>query len=154
DVIDATHTVPGELLPTSEEDVIRAASGNDTVRGEAGNDDIDGGAGDDQLFGGEGADTLKGGAGADSLQGLGGDDIIALGEGEALGDTIRGGEGDDTIRVHGDGGLVLSQFDATACQIERWHGNNFGVLGTEGNDSLDFSGLGSKVLLPFIDGRA
>ena len=48
DRIDPTHTVPGQLLPTVEGDVLNGKGGNDT---------LDGGLGIDTLIGGAGNDT-------------------------------------------------------------------------------------------------
>jgi Ca2+-binding RTX toxin-like protein len=57
DIIDATQTVPGQPLPTSEEDTINGLSGMDTISGLAGDDTLEGGPGSDTLIGGTGNDT-------------------------------------------------------------------------------------------------
>ena len=43
DLIDATHTVAGQPLPTNEEDVINGGNGRDTINGLGGNDTLNGG---------------------------------------------------------------------------------------------------------------
>ena len=56
DLIDATHTVAGQPLPTNEEDVINGDNGRDTISGLGGNDTINGGANADTMIGGTGDD--------------------------------------------------------------------------------------------------
>ena len=57
DLIDATHTVAGQPLPTNEEDVIIGDKGRDTISGLGGNDTLNGGANADTMIGGTGNDT-------------------------------------------------------------------------------------------------
>jgi Ca2+-binding RTX toxin-like protein len=57
DIINATQTVAGQPLPTSE---------NDTINGNAGNDNISALGGDDLVNGGTGNDTMAGGTGNDT----------------------------------------------------------------------------------------
>ena len=57
DTVDATTTVPGQPLPTEEDDVIYGLAGADNLNGLAGNDRIDGGPGADVMTGGPGDDT-------------------------------------------------------------------------------------------------
>ena len=66
DVIDAATTVPGQSLPTDEDDTINGAGGKDTIRALGGNDTVYGGAGGDKLDGGLGADVMYGGSGNDT----------------------------------------------------------------------------------------
>ncbi len=66
DLIDATHTVAGQPLPTAGDDVINGLDGNDSLSGGAGNDTLNGGAGRDILIGGAGADVMDGGDGIDT----------------------------------------------------------------------------------------
>ena len=66
-MIDATHTVAGQPLPTNEEDTINAGGGNDTISGLGGNDTIDGGLGSDTMRGGPGDDTYVVNATADKV---------------------------------------------------------------------------------------
>ena len=56
DLIDATHTVAGQPLPTNEEDVINGGNGRDTINGLGGNDTLNGGANADTMIGGTGDD--------------------------------------------------------------------------------------------------
>ena len=65
DVIDAVATVPGQLLPTDEEDTIYGAGGKDVIFALGGNDTVYGGAGRDEIDGGLGADVMYGGRGND-----------------------------------------------------------------------------------------
>ena len=58
DLIDATHTVAGQPLPTNQEDVIIGDKGRDTISGLGGNDTLNGGANADMMIGGTGNDTL------------------------------------------------------------------------------------------------
>src|SRR5262249_7634917 len=58
DLIDETHTVAGQPLPTGEEDTINGGGGIDTNHGLGGNDIINGGAGADIMYGGAGNDTF------------------------------------------------------------------------------------------------
>jgi hypothetical protein len=57
-LINATHTVPGQPLPTNFGDRIICNNGNDTVHGLGGNDTIVAGPGNDRFYGGPGADTF------------------------------------------------------------------------------------------------
>jgi autotransporter-associated beta strand protein len=57
-LIDATHTVAGQPLPTNYGDLIICRRGNDVVHAGAGPDTIVVGPGNDHLFGGAGADTF------------------------------------------------------------------------------------------------
>ena len=57
DVIDATHTVDAQPLPTIEPDTINGYAGNDTIAALGGNDIVTGGAGNDSIDGGDGDDT-------------------------------------------------------------------------------------------------
>lgn len=110
----------------------------------AGNDTVLGSDGDDRIFGGTGNDWLKGGAGNDTflVQYDSGSDIIEGGAG--LGDTIlalSAGTKIDWTKVSG---------------IEVVNGNgyaNFQLVGTAGDDCLDFRGV-SLTGVSVIDGGA
>ncbi len=95
---------------------VRAHRGDDTVVGSDMPDFIHGGPGDDRIDGGPGDDTINGGPGADTI--FGGPGF----------DTIIDTDGDDTIDVGPDGGVVLSD-----------PGSDDIFIGSEGNDTLDFS---------------
>ena len=89
DVVDSTHTVSGQPLPTNEEDNINGGNGNDSLAGLGGNDTLIGVVGSDTLSGGPGNDTLTGGAGADRLTGgTGSDKFVFNTTAETSGDTI------------------------------------------------------------------
>src|SRR6185437_10384509 len=75
-LIDATHTVSGQLYQTSENRAIFGSGGDDTIQALAGNDILTGESGNDSLYGGDGNDTLIGGAGIDQLHAGNGDDIL------------------------------------------------------------------------------
>jgi len=94
-LIDAVDTVPGQPLPTEEDDLISGGGGNDTIDGLGGNDEINGDEGDDLLAGGEGRDELNGGPGNDTLDGGPGFDRLNGGEGD---DTYVLGSGIDRVR--------------------------------------------------------
>ncbi|OOV79688.1 calcium-binding protein, partial [Acinetobacter sp. ANC 5600] len=80
------------LVPTNDDDVLRAYAvdsnisglgGNDLIYGNVGNDTLYGGVGNDQLYGGDGNDMLIGGDGNDTLNGGIGSDtyIFSIGDG-------------------------------------------------------------------------
>ena len=133
DLVDATHTVRGQPLPTNASDFITGNSGNDDLSGFGGNDTLNGGAGNDILHGGDGNDILQ----------------VAGTEGRF--DVFDGGPGIDTLQVLGTNGIVLAGFDAADSSIEHWLGNGHEVNGTSAADSFDFSGLTSLVSLTFVD---
>ena len=76
DLVDATHTVAGQPLPTAVGDLIKGKGGDDDLSGLAGDDRINGGPGNDSLHGDAGDDTLLGKRGRDSLDGGDGDDTL------------------------------------------------------------------------------
>ncbi|MCB1496901.1 MAG: autotransporter-associated beta strand repeat-containing protein, partial [Bauldia sp.] len=94
DLVDATHTVAGQALPTD---------GDDLIKGKGGKDDLSGLEGDDTIKGGKASDTIHGDAGNDSLHGAGGKDHIYGGDGDDLivggkhRDTLKGDAGSDTL---------------------------------------------------------
>ncbi|MBQ0809475.1 calcium-binding protein [Roseovarius sp.] len=77
--------------------------------------------GNDTLLGGTGNDTLNGLAGDDVLDGAGGNDTLDGGDGN---DQLTGGAGSDLIRT-GENNPDFGDF----------------VLGSSGNDTVDFGGL-------------
>jgi serralysin len=136
ETIDATHTVPGQPLPTNLDDTILGAGGNDAISGLGGNDIINGGKGIDVLHGGDGNDTFQVEGNHDQF------------------DTFDGGTGTNTIQVLGTKGVVLAGFNAAASSIENWVGNGHEVIGGAGNDFFDFSGLASVSGLHFVTGKS
>jgi len=132
-LIDATHTLVGQSLPTNEEDTINGLSGNDSVSGLGGNDMINGDSGNDALYGGDGNDTLNGGSGNDVLNGGSGNDSLNAGSGDDSisgldgNDILIGDSGNDTL----DGGSGNDTFDG---------GNGSDVLkGGTGSDTFRFT---------------
>jgi Ca2+-binding RTX toxin-like protein len=117
-----------------------------------GNDTITGNAAANMLYGMRGNDTLNGGLSDDLLDGGAGKDAIRISGTEGVGDTFNGGSGTDTLEVLGSKSATLSAFNATASSIEKWVGNDQGLLGTSGANTFNFSGLTSKTGLPFVDG--
>lgn len=132
-VASSVKSIPIHVTGGSQRDLIRTGGGSDTI-----------------LAGG-GSDTLEGRGGADWIEGGDGQDRIIVIADEAVADTILGGEGRDTIYNRGRLPLVLSRFDATAQSIELMIGSG-PLVGTEGDDHLDFSGLMS-LRSPTIDLR-
>jgi Ca2+-binding RTX toxin-like protein len=104
DLIDATHTVSGQPLPTARDDFIDGRKGNDTISGGDGNDHLIGGKGKDALSGDNGLDFLAGGKGDDSLSGGTGRDSFIF-------DTKLSAAGVDKLLdfTHGQDGIVLFQ---------------------------------------------
>ena len=94
DLVDATHTVAGQPLPTAFDDVIKGKGGEDDLSGLAGDDTILGGRGGDTIRGDAGDDTLLGRRGEDSLEGGEGDDLLNGGKAK---DILTGGDGLDTF---------------------------------------------------------
>ena len=140
DVIDATHTVAGQPLPTNEEDTINAGGGKDTINALGGNDFINGGAGADTMFGGTGNDTYvvdhsgdvvneTGGNGLDTVQSSItfslSDAVHAIGAIENL--TLTG-----TAAINGTGNALANVITGNS-------GNNI-IAGLGGADNLDGGG--------------
>ena len=117
DVIDAVTTVPGQPLPTDEEDTIVGAGGKDIIQALGGNDTVYGGAGRDKLDGGLGADSMYGGPG---------------------GDTYTVDNSDDRVieNLHGGADRVKSSVSFTL-------GENVENLTLTGDDDTDGTGNGS-----------
>lgn len=158
DVIDGVTAPAGQPKATQAADTIHGNGGHDTISGLGGADLLYGDVGNDTLNGGAGTDTLDGGVGNDTLSGGAGDDTIVIQGTEAVKDVLQGGSGDellgDAIKVLGAASASLSQFDAAAQGIERWIGNDQGLLGTTASDRIDLSALVSITGLPFVDGGA
>jgi fibronectin-binding autotransporter adhesin len=94
DLIDATHTVAGQPLPTAGEDLIQGLGNNDTIDALGGADQVSGGNGKDTIAGGDGNDSVKGNKGGDTLSGDAGNDVIVGAKGN---DLLKGGDGDDWL---------------------------------------------------------
>jgi Ca2+-binding RTX toxin-like protein len=80
--VNATTTVPGQPLPTNEEDIINGLAGADSLSGLGGNDTITGGTGNDVINAGAGNDFI----------------LYTIGDGA---DTVIGDLGLDTLRITG-----------------------------------------------------
>jgi Ca2+-binding RTX toxin-like protein len=152
------------------DDNVNAGNFNDTIEGGKGNDTLNGGGGDDTLIGGEGNDALRGEAGDDTYifsRGDGQDTIadwygfnrLQFGEGITVGDIYARIEGNDLVFALKEEGKV---FDECADKIRiKSHINNssyridalvfadgteldltgmMNLLGTEGNDVIDWRG--------------
>lgn len=112
-------------------DIINGGLGNDTLIGNGGNDTIDGGEGNDTLIGGKGVDILTGGLGDDSF-------IQGIGDGF---DIFSGGDGYDRI-IASAAAVVLSIGGMNGIEeISSGGFANVNILGTSGNDLLDFSAI-------------
>jgi len=146
------------LRGAADDEIITAGGGKDTVRADAGDDIVEGGSGKDRLYGGSGDDDLRGGTGDDRLYGEDGDDVLASGAGR---DQLRGGAGDDMFVVSGaddvrdrllggdgtdrivaadDGDITLNRFaKGNSIEVVDGGATESDILGTGGNDNLDFS---------------
>ncbi len=94
DLVDATHTIAGQALPTDGGDLIKGKGGKDNLSGLDGDDTIKGGNGGDSLHGNAGNDSVLGQRGRDAIKGGDGDDVLKGGRG---GDTLKGGAGQDML---------------------------------------------------------
>ena len=112
DLIDATHTVPGNPLPTAEED---------TINGRGGADIMAGGAGDDTYIVDNSADQVI------ELPGQGTDKVLT-----SVDFTLAAGSEVETLQAHGSAG-------AAGLHLV---GNEFAnqITGGAGNDELDGGG--------------
>ena len=91
--------VPGAIVGTADDDVLRGTPQRDFIYAGAGDDLIEGGGGNDVICGGRGADTLRGSDGGDLLLGGRGPDHLFAAAGE---DSLEGGRGNDVM--HGGTG--------------------------------------------------
>jgi len=131
---DGADTVRGE----NGNDLLYGGDGNDLLFGNNGLDVLYGEGGDDTLIGGNHDDILTGGAGTDSLRGGGGDDLfLSDGEADAF-DVFRGDGGTDTLRATDGGDVILGAFERN-WSLEVIDANGNRVLGTAGNDDVDFT---------------
>ena len=139
DLVDATHTVAGQPLPTDAADLIKGKAGADDLSGLAGADTILGGKGGDTIHGNAGGDTIHGAKGDDYLFGNNGKDSLAGGAGD---DLLNGGKGDDLLT----GGTGHNRFDFTTAlgphNVDTI--TDFGSNDTIGLAASVFSGIGPK----------
>ncbi len=161
DTIDGTHGASGPQagsnLATTEDDTIHGGGGNDTIDGLAGNDQLYGDAGNDTLIGGAGNDELTGGPGNDILQGGADNDILHVSATQDQGDVLDGGTGVNTLQVDGAGAVTLaglnfgSDTSVGAHNIQIWDGNGAGLIGTNADNTFDFTNV-TVSGLPTVDG--
>lgn len=128
-------------------------SGDDSFIGTAIGDQVDGGVGNDRIEGRAGNDTLYGGSGIDTLIGGLGDDILSqadkFGSQASTSESIFiGGEGIDTLDLGNNEGVFsfLDLSEGQSVEILKFGFNSFGLgsyplVGTNGNDSVDISGV-------------
>lgn len=152
-------TVPADLDPENDRDLVLGGYGDDvittgddadTISGGAGADLIDGGIDADQIDGDDGNDTLIGGEGSDTINGGAGDDSIFGGLEEGFPDSINipdatdpepgngrdlidGGDGNDTIFGQDDDDTILG--GAGDDVIDGGIDDDL-IAGSIGNDSL------------------
>ena len=163
------------IIGTAGDDVIHGGKGVDLLFGGPGNDILDGGDSNDTLHGGDGDDILDGHDGDDTLYGGDGNDTLIGDDGD---DMLDGGAGDDTFIVRGksdgtdyfDGGFGIDTIRGTDRDdlfhvldrlaniisiefIDAREGSDT-ILGTAGDDFLDFSAADAPVLISIelIDG--
>ena len=138
----------GDIIGTSNADVIVGTDGPDVIRGFGGGDLICGLQGDDIIYGGVGQDRIYGNAGQDIIYGGNGDDELygGWGDDELYGqrhsDIIRGGRGDDLLE--GSNGSDQIYGGNGNDDFLAGNGNDF-LYGQLGNDQLD-GGAGSDEL--------
>lgn len=108
--------------------------------GTAGKDKLYGGGGDDRLYGEDGDDVLSGGAGRDQLRGGAGDDTFVVTGADDARDRLLGGDGADRIVAGDDGDITLNRFSKSdSVEVIDGGATESDILGTGGNDNLDFS---------------
>jgi Ca2+-binding RTX toxin-like protein len=147
-LIDPTHTITGQPLPTPEADSINGGSGNDTIYGLGDNDTINGGTGADKLYGGPGNDLCT----VDSLG-----DVVTENPGEGM-DTVQSsvaftlGPNVENLTLTGSGGISgTGNGDAnflmgnSGANLLSGLGGSDSLNGGNGNDTLD-GGAGADTM--------
>jgi len=125
---------------TDDGEVIDGGAGKDKLYGGGGDDDLRGGTGDDRLYGEDGDDVLSGGAGRDQLCGGAGDDTFVVTGADDARDRLLGGDGTDRIVAGDDGDITLNRFSKSdSVEVIDGGATESDILGTGGNDNLDFS---------------
>ncbi len=122
------------------------------IGGLGGDDVLTGGTAADEIYGGAGADRLNGGPGADVLYGGKGRDVFVIAASEAMDDRIYGGRGFDTVVVDAGRGPVRLQDTRLMKGIERFDGRGQDVIGTPGDDRLDFARFDEAVNIGSVRG--
>lgn len=145
---DDSHAVHG----TQYGDILRGAGGDDQIYGWDGADTLVGGTGNDVIRGGYGNDLLNGEAGTDVVYGDDGDDTFAyLGAADQQ-DQWIGGAGADIVKNMSGTSMVFSTFPA-GWSVETIDGGSKPILGTAGNDMIDFRSV-SLINIGHIDAGA
>jgi CshA-type fibril repeat protein len=144
-------TMTGGVVPG----LTLTGNGNaNTQNGGAGHDTLNGNGGNDTQNGAGGNDVLNGGSGNDQTNGGDGNDVVLISGNQAQADTINGGDGlADTIRVIASGGDVVLNGTGAISNVEIWEGSNQRVVGTSGNNTLDFSIFAAVVGIASINGQ-
>lgn len=113
--------------------------GDDSFIGARTSDDIHGGDGNDRLYTGTGNDVIEGGNGNDDLDGGSGNDIFRV-QGDFGIDTIQGGSGQDSLQIVAAAGTSRLMLN-TAASVEQLAFAGQDLIGTDGNDLFDLSGV-------------
>lgn len=167
DIITPEATVPGQPLPGTGNDTIKAGDGNDLIAGGAGNDFLQGEIGNDTLEGGPGSDILDGGVGFDVVTYAHAAGAVAVdmlinnwsgAKGDGAGDIFYGVEAidgsafDDVFlginegaRLSGLGGNDRLEGRAGSDTLLGGDGNDT-LVGGSGNDSLN-GGAGNDLFI-------
>ena len=130
-------TVPADLDPENDRDLVLGGDGDDVITT---GDDAD------TISGGAGADLIDGGIDADQIDGDDGNDTLIGGEGS---DTINGGAGDDSIFGGLEEGFPDSINIPDATDPEPGNGRDL-IDGGDGNDTI-LGGAGDDVIDGGID---
>ncbi len=135
-VMDGTGVANWDVNARNFDVVVGDARGNELIAtGQTRGVSISGGSGNDIVRGGHGDDMLSGGAGWDRISGGDGNDTIFFDATD--GNFIYGGSGYDLAYAVGEAGVTLSLSDRA---FEA-------ATGSDGNDTLDASGLTSSTTL-------
>jgi Ca2+-binding RTX toxin-like protein len=106
----------------------------------------------DMLTAASSGSVLDGGAGVDALLGGVGDDTFIISGSNDISDVRDGNDGNDTVKIVGSH-ATLAGFVGAFEDIENFDGNDFGVFGTTGANTFDFTGV-DVINLKWIDGGA
>ncbi|MDF8335010.1 hypothetical protein [Novosphingobium cyanobacteriorum] len=144
DYIDATHSVPGQPLPTNGADSISTNAGDDFIDGLGGADTINAGAGNDTVVYYQGvAASLQGGSGRDTLVLFNTTDFIDLSQSDQTSGLANVSGFDD---VDGRGSTIGLYITGNSANNNLWGGSGDDIIdGGDGNDSID-GGDGNDVL--------
>jgi Ca2+-binding RTX toxin-like protein len=144
-----TTSVIGDLFPgigdsNTGVNVLAGTTGDDAYFGGLSNDNLSTGNGNDLVSGDEGDDTISTGIG---------DDIIRFSGVNAGFDSVNGGTGVDTITAMADGTLIGLSAIAAIENVTAGGFTGVGIVGTGGNNTLNFSAVTLTGIVS-IDGGA